>query len=435
MADKQVTYPIGLIPSWANDENMNDPGKDWDATPTKVEPGAGKRDDGYLPGENPPAQHLNHKFNEIGKWIQYFSTMQVMNWFDSGLLAGSCTGEAMVYDEGIASWIYAGRADIFTNSRDQWTFASGFNSGTAQTWTWGASKIPGDAPTHTGAKSLFGAKANSTTSSIVEFTGSFSAQALPGTGLKRSTWGVWDRVNQLWLIGGVEDAGGTPTTAMWYAGTPISGGVTKVNPTMINSLDIVHMAHGVNVAGGGGALNVAVGDGNAPNFDVLTSTNGTTWSVATPTGITAGENARSIMYDPAREVWVLLTNKSCYTSTNGTAWSNVATLTTGDFQYRCLASDGGGLYVAANEFGSPVAIRYSNDGGVTWRVVPVPPSENGSTDPIHNVVYSRVAAKFGIVWVDDPTGPPVNAANFSHSLGIGETINEVDGVSIPKATP
>lgn len=435
MADKQVTYPIGLIPSWANDENINDPGEAWDATPTKVEPGAGKRDDGYLPGENPTAQHLNHKFNEIGKWIQYFSTMQVMNWFDIGLVTDGITpvtAESMVYDEGIASWIFGGRGDDFTNSRDGWNFAATFSSGVPKTWEWGASKIPGDAPVHTGARSLFGSTANQATAQVVEFSGSFASQNLPHVGQARTNWCVWDRVNQLWLIAGVEDAAGTPATAFWHDTTPISG-FTKVSPTMINSLDIVHMAHGVNVAGGG-PLNVAVGDGAAPNFDVVTSTNGTTWTAATPTGIVTGEEARSIMYDPAREVWVLLTDKSCYTSTNGTAWSNVATLTTGSFQYRCLASDGGGLYVAANEFGSPVAIRYSNDGGVTWRVVPVPPSETGTTDPIHNVVYSRVAACFGIVWLDNPP-TPVNSGNFARSLAIGETINEVDGVSIPKATP
>ena len=49
MADKALLRPIGLEPSWANDVAINDPGESWDATDTKIEPGAGKRDDGWLP--------------------------------------------------------------------------------------------------------------------------------------------------------------------------------------------------------------------------------------------------------------------------------------------------------------------------------------------------------------------------------------------------
>ena len=79
MADKQNTMPLVPIPAWANDDLINDPGEPWDSTDTKVEPGSGKRDDGFLPEENPPAQHVNKLFHEIGTWLQYFSTIQVQN--------------------------------------------------------------------------------------------------------------------------------------------------------------------------------------------------------------------------------------------------------------------------------------------------------------------------------------------------------------------
>jgi hypothetical protein len=425
MADKQINMPLLPFPSWANDDDFVDPPEVWDGTATKVEPGNGKRDDGWLPEENPAAQHLNQLLNEVGKWVQYMSTIQPMNWFDSGLIGGGNeTGESLVYDEGVASWIWGGRADTFTSSRDGQTFSGPFASGTAQTYEGAATKRPDDAPTHTGARSLFIPR-GAATDIAVEFTGAFAAQVCPGSGLQQLDWCIWDRINQLWIIGGREDVAGTPATVFWTDATPISGFTNNTAGVAANSVEVIHMCHGED--GAGGALNVAVGDGVSPNFDVWTSTNGTTWVAATPSGITAGEDARSIMWCPKRSLFVLLTNDSCYTSTNGTAWSQVSTYPGGnEFQFRCVATDEGGLWVAAYDFIPGIVFSY--DGGATWRFVPVPPAENG-TDPIHNIFYSRAAGRFGITWVDNPP-TPVNSANFAMSLAVGETPYLADGVTI-----
>lgn len=429
MAEKQITHPVGLIPSWANNDNMNDPGKDWHDTPSKVEPGAGKRDAGYTGEEAPTAQHLNHQMNEVGKWIQYLSSVQVMNWFDIGELPGACTAEALTYDEGITSWIFAGRANTFVNSRDSATFSAAFSSPVGQTWTAAISKRPDHEPAHTGARSLFCSAADATTNEIVEFSGSFTSEPLPGTGLKSAVCMAWDVINELWLIAGSEDTGGTPAACFWYDSTPISGPAQYV-PTAINSDGVVDICHGrdTNEA----CLNVAVGSGTS--FDVFTSTDGEVWSAATPTGIVSGEAARAIMWDDKRLVFVLLTTKRCYTSTNGVAWSDVSGSVGGEFKARCLTYDGGGLYLAANNTAEPLGIRYSNDGGFTWRVVVVPPSENGSLDPIHSIAYSRVAGRFGAVWVDQSTSPPSAAGNFTVSLAVGETLFEVDSFTNPTVT-
>lgn len=59
--------------TWATDTNFADPGQDWDAQPTKVEPGpTGYRQQGFLPARLLPADFLNWLFNAIGKWLTWF---------------------------------------------------------------------------------------------------------------------------------------------------------------------------------------------------------------------------------------------------------------------------------------------------------------------------------------------------------------------------
>lgn len=427
MALKKLSAPIGLIPSWANNDDLVDPPEVWDGTPSKVEPGAGKRDLGWNPKEKPEAQHLSKLISELGQWVQYLSTIQVMNWFDSGLIGGAnSTGEALTYDEGIQSWLFGGRADTLENSRDGWTFFT-FASGTGQTWETAVSKPPEDTPVHTGARTLFIPRGSLATHNVIEFSGGFATEILPSAfAFSNSDTAIWDGINSLWIIGGDDDSGGTPFTVFWTDATPISGFTKQTPAAAATSTGIVDMCHGED--GSGGALNLALGNFQGGSFDVYTSTNGTTWSPATPTGINAGEDARSCMYDKARGVFVLLTNKGCYTSTNGTSWTNVSGVIGGEFQFRCVANDGGAIYVTASDFGEPTGIRYSNDGGVTWRFIPVPPSENGSTDPIHAIHYAKSAGRFGLTWVDGPPTPTASA-NFSMSLAVGENPYSINALA------
>jgi hypothetical protein len=437
MADKTITLPLGAVPSWSNDLDLVDPSEAWDGTPTKVEPGAGLRDDGLLPEENPKAQHYNHLLNEDKIWIQYLGLIQAMNWLNAGPLPTSNTGQSLTYDEGIAAWVAAGRADNISFSIDSFTWSANVNSGTAQTWDFSPSKVPDDAPTHTNARTLFGAR-SAGQNVVVELSGTiavpvFTPQTLPGVGSIDVDWAVWDRINSLWLVAGVEDTAGTPTIVFWSDATPITG-FTKNTPAALNSTEVVHMVHGED--GIGGALNVAIGDGAAPTLDVWTSTNGTAWTRATPTGLTAAENARALLWDSARNLFVLLTDAEVYTSTNGTAWTLIRTVTSGGaFLDRVFSFDGGGLYVAGMTVtGGQDIIVFSSDGGVTWRVIAPPPTGAFTTvHDYHDVQYSRFAGRFMASYID-PAGPPLLAGDMATSLSVGETVREVDGTVIPTVT-
>jgi len=420
MALKRITRPQGLVPSWANDELMNDPGEAWDATATKVEPGAGKRDDGWLPQENPPAQHRNHLDNAFGQWIQFFSDIQIMNWWDGGepKETSPATAECVVYDEGDFSWIVGSRADIVTKARtEEGEWQEIQPTGGAGTWTWAATKRPDFAPSHTGPRTLLGSSVPGPAPPVVEYsTVPWTALALPlATGPNgHSNTGVWDGGNGRWLVGGQDNV----VPSFWYDATLITG-FTQVVPTAVNSTEVLQIATDDN------GNSVAIGD-SAP-FDVWTSANGTTWAQATPTGIVAGESARAIAWDAEGGQWVLLTNKSCYVSVNGTSWSSVATFTNGSFQYRCL-SIVGSHWVACSA--SDAEIRFSGDGGATWRVLRLPKGDYTSSDPLVGITYSRFRGRFAAVYYDTPALP----GRFVYSLAAPTTVVGIDAISEPTVT-
>ncbi len=444
MALKQINHPDGLIPSWANNDDMVDPAKPWDATPTKVEPGAGKRDAGYLPEENPTGQHLNQKLNELGRWVQYLSSIQVMNWFDTGPPSDKDAGDfnngdCIIYDEGFIGWICVGGgaagASVVQRSGDgeTWRRHPGTFSAAGFHWTWAATKPPNDAPTHGGVNTLISNNAPSATNIVNEIlVGVVNTGTVPGTGTSAINHHVWNRFQQRWIFVGGTNLSVTPVPEIWTTTTPIAAALTQRLPAAVNSTECEL------VAGDESGSGLIVVVGNATPFDVWTSTDAITFTRATPTGITAGQSAKSLLWDTKRQLFVLLTEKETYTSVNGTAWTQISVVpgTGDDFQLRCFDYDGGALYVAAAD--SPtVSIRYSRDGGLTWRVVNVPPTEDpgdgGTTDPITGVFYSRGQGRFAALWGLQADG---SDGNVALSLAMGESLYDADAVtiSIPTVT-
>lgn len=56
---------------WATDTNYVDGGEDWNATPTKINPAAGRRLEGFEPRNTLAATYLNYLFNALGKWVEW----------------------------------------------------------------------------------------------------------------------------------------------------------------------------------------------------------------------------------------------------------------------------------------------------------------------------------------------------------------------------
>lgn len=432
MARKQINFPIGLIPSWANNANMSDPGEPWDGTPTKVEPGAGKRDLGYLAEETPTAQELNHKLNELGKWVQYLSCIQVMNWFDCGepVAPGMAqqTAECICYDEGLLGFVIAGRANEVSFTGDGFTFSDIGPTGSAQTWTWAASKRPDQSPTHTGANTVLTHNAAQATPNIEQYTSGGWATTTGNVsgGLDQIVQHVWDEDNERWIFVGCADTGGTPQPYVCTSVDPLAAALTVRGVSAATNSDRVVLI-AVNLSG----LSVLVGNTTMP-FDVWTSTNAVTFTRATPVGITAGQEARALIWDDSRNVFVLLTTDEVYTSTDGVNWTQIAVLVANEFKLRAFACDGGGLYVAATAATAHTSIRYSYDGGLTWRLVKVPPSESGGAPgtEIDQICYSRGHGRFAATWVQGGANP----GNLTVSLAVGETMYGIDSISVPEVT-
>lgn len=403
MALKEVKRPTGLIPSWANDDNLDDPGEPWDGNPTKVEPGAGKRDDGHLPDEDIDAQHVNHLLNEQGKWIQFFSDIQIQNWLIPNTMPTTTpnTGNCVTWDQGATQWVVCGdaltndiRADFSENGHD-WV-AEDEPAISSLDPEYCFSKPASDAPTHGGSFVI--AIGDSDTRINELRSGTWTSTNLAGDD-DSMRGGVWDPSNQLLLLGGHNDAG-PPVEPIFYHSVSTAFSWTRVVPAFSNSETVV------DVQTDGSGLSLAVGD--QTDGDTWTSTNGTAWTLRT----TTIDDMRACWFNPdaaaGAGLWMIVTNNEVFTSPDAINWSLASTLLSGTFQFHTLRGFGS-LWVCGS--GSDSAILFSTDDGANWRHVPVP--SGLPNNPPTGLEYSPVDRKFMAVFQKTVDG----IVNMSLSLG------------------
>ena len=410
MALKEVLRPLGLIPSFANDLNLDDPGETWDTTPTKVEPGAGKRDDGILPDEDINAQHINHLFNELGKWVQFFSDIQVQNWLEPTTLplvaAQLNTGNHVCWDDANLEWwtvadgIGAGTIIIAAKSRDGRNWIDEDEAGTTDAdLNYCFSKPTQDTPTHTGS---FVVATTEGAFIVVNRTGTWTEFALTATDTMNV--GVWDPGNELLLAGG-DDLGG-PNVPIIYSSP--SGAIvwTRVVPTPANSTTVVDMATD------GAGLTLAIGDG--ANGDTWTSTNGTSWTLRATT-ITS---MLGCWFNTAQALWMIVTSDRVYTSPDAIVWTLVdGPHATDTFTQRTLRGFGS-LWVACGD--ADAEIVFSTDNGASWRrlVIPQDVPVGEIVTAWRGIAYSPQLRKFMVVADRSAAAGSVNL-----SLSVGTILN------------
>lgn len=422
MADKQAVRPQGLDPSWSNSLNLSDPGEAWDLTVSKVEPGAGKRDDGWLPEENPAAQHLNHLFNEIGRWLQFFSNLQHQNWGSPTKVASitpNNAGNAITRDMGAPNggiWLTCGNGGTVLSSVDGFEWLD-VNATTAL-YDWAASKDPRDTPAVAGTCSIFGGRSQA---SVIDYVlGVVSTTSLPGGGFAFN--GIWSNAASLFVAAG-HDGAGTWSPKIWTSGpNPVSWTARTV--TKNQSEYIVDLAGGNN---GTNEVVCCVGDiastgGTAA--DVFWSLDGINWNTVNDVFPLATGEPRCIAYNKDTGVWTVLcgTLGAVYTSTDCLSWSLVGTAGF-DALPRSLHSRGSLLLVP--EDGAQV-LHASTDGGVTWTHQGIDFDLQISTpSDVSGLAYAEDIEAFGLLMTG---GYPAttHAAQFRQSLSCGTVLTKTD---------
>lgn len=61
-------------PNWSDDTNYPAGAEAWSATPTKVEPSVGAKQDGFVPATMPPAQWFNWLLNLLSLWVVWLTS-------------------------------------------------------------------------------------------------------------------------------------------------------------------------------------------------------------------------------------------------------------------------------------------------------------------------------------------------------------------------
>ncbi len=324
------------IPTWSTNATFVSPGDPWDGDPTKVDPGAGKRAEGWEPSEAPPAEFLNFWKNGIAALVDYLAGVQAFSW--STLPALVTTPAAIIVDpsQGISSPVVAPRY-LFTS----------LSAGAAIRYSddRGLSLIvPATEPTVTHRLSRIFSNQGGTELAtgddnvVPNFVlwessdgGANWTERTAATGLGASTVGIWlwfDATVGFWLVsadgiahrksanGIAWSALATPPSATTRcvggdeAGIILVGGTAGIDrSTDGNNFSNVLSLPGAGAVDGIGysaaiPLFYAVGTDDAGNEAIWTSSDGTAWAQQTDASIQARTNLNHIQTDRGELVLV-----------------------------------------------------------------------------------------------------------------------------------
>ena len=382
-----MTRPANPLPTWANDDDFPAGGDPWSATPTKVEPGAGKRDDGWPPEEIPQAQHMNKLLSELGLWVEHLREREVQSW-NAPTIVTTARTKALVFDVAESSIpVLAGLVHSGV-----W-YAVGFGTNVEE------SPYGDQWFTDTGASGLGGAnlRAIGTNGARQVIT------AGEDTGVEHAAYirtaGVWTKVvlsggtssiidaieywsdNAIWVLAGQES--GTSAAAIWTT----TDGIT-FTPRTVPAPGFAGSSVEVNCVAFSPTVAVAFArDPVAGNVsESWTSADAITWVLQAP-GII---DVVAVSYSALEGIFMAVTFQGrVYTSpgTDGVVWTLASFLGTTQGFGPVLVNNGS-VWLASRvdagvatpgDFGEN-RIKYSTDSGITWRQFNLPRSLAGISD-------------------------------------------------------
>lgn len=339
-----MSQPKGSA-AWATNVNYASPGDPWDATPTKVEPPAGKSAEGWEPTEELAAQFQNDWQNRAGALLEHLRLVQPATWLLERDIAPTTPQKfnSIGYDESTGTLVVTGQITAATS-----TF---FSSNGGRTWILPATPpttIGGVAVASDGAGNWVIVSTTQPTSESGDDGDNWTTRLLPTAGAVGSDV-LFDSANSLWIAVGRTTVGGR---RIWTSPDRITW-TTRFS-------DAHATAFVKRIATSAAGFSVALG--SSGTGQIFTSTDGLTWTQRTIAGATV---LNDVTYSEGDAVWVIAASNGMYTSTDGIIWTLPAgqTFTPAGFPVN-VKSDGGGLLVGT--FTATKDIYASVDRAVTW---------------------------------------------------------------------
>ncbi len=363
-------------PEWATDENFDATGEAWDGLPTKVDPGAALREEGWEPEQRPAAEHVNFQLNLQGAWLAFLMNVAIANWREVPVIDGNGTALWGSTDMDLRCGLFvpvtssnAGALFLFgeTDSVSGDTLAAVSVAGAA--WSDPAETVDGTASPATVLAAAYDATNGLVIVVGVDTGSEGTIHTRPAADAPLGTW--------------TSRAGIATTTFRAIAtgtGTGAPVAIVVGEDTSNNNMQIFSSSNGTGwtqranvvdrpmhgVANKPGAMWVAVGDDNAGVAKVYRSADGITWTEST-TGV-GGSTLRHIVWDARAGLFLAIgDNGNRRTSPDGTTWTDRTD--TGEAWLAedpaAMATDGAGtILVLAFELGWKVYA--STDGGITF---------------------------------------------------------------------
>lgn len=361
---------------WSSDVNFPAGADSWNATPTKVDPGAAQVAAGHEPEDMPPAQWLNWLLNNHGQWLEYVKDTPTLAPFSNFRFVDPSD----VSSSNVVSWVYRptvfpghtlfgtgsavdGMAITPSKFDDDWIGAYGAVTMTDVVNLGRPAEILD--PLHANYGRLVAA--GTFTDAFIEYSDDgglnwsqgFTLVVAGGDTIELVTW---DETNGLFIAVGEDKIYTSPQGTAWTSRT-VPAAVAGVNPGSIATNDA-----GVTLIGYDNELIVRTADGVAYAQEYDFALGGGTDDVI----------VNGLVWDSANEAFVAAgyritaqTNQTAILDANGQNGSHTdhgAAFTDVAFKaWTSMDTDGAGLIFRGHgdttASGSPY---YSRDGGATW---------------------------------------------------------------------